>query len=95
MMCRLCDLRCKEVVNICNGACLGVVSDVEFDCDTAKICSLIIYGRPKFFGILGREEDFFIPWDCIECIGQDTVLVRCSNHRERAAAGIFSRILGY
>ena len=75
MMCSLMDLRCKEAVNIQNGACLGCVSDVEFDTCTALICSLIIYGRPRFFGLLGREPDLIIPWGQIKCIGEDTVLV--------------------
>ena len=74
-MCSLMDLRCKEVVNIGNGACLGCVSDVEFDTCTALICSLIIYGRPRFFGLLGREDDYVLPWNCIVRIGNDIILV--------------------
>ncbi len=31
MLCRLSDLRDKEVVNINNGSCMGCVSDVEID----------------------------------------------------------------
>ena len=75
MVCSLMDLRCKEVVNIQNGSCLGCVCDAEFDTGTALICSLIIYGRPRFFGLLGREADIIIPWKQIKCIGEDTVLV--------------------
>lgn len=29
MLCRLSDLRDKEVVNIVNGSCMGCVSDVD------------------------------------------------------------------
>ena len=75
MVCSLMELRCKEVVNIQNGACLGCVCDVEFDTCTAHICTLIIFGRPRFFGLFGREPDLIIPWDQIKCIGEDTVLV--------------------
>ena len=75
MVCSLMELRCKEVVNIQNGACLGCVCDVEFDTCTACICTLIIFGRPRFFGLFGREPDLIIPWDQIKCIGEDTVLV--------------------
>ena len=75
MVCSLMDLRCKEVVNIQNGACLGCVCDVEFDTCTARICTIIIFGRPRFFGLFGREPDLIIPWDQIKCIGEDTVLV--------------------
>ena len=38
MVCSLMDLRCKEVVNIQNGSCLGCVCDAEFDTGTALIC---------------------------------------------------------
>lgn len=76
MLCRVMELRCKEVVNVCDGGCLGCVSDVEVDTETARVVSIVIYGRPKFFGLLGREEDTVIGWECIECIGEDTVLVR-------------------
>ena len=69
------DLRSKEVVNITNGACLGTVSDAEFDTATAMIGTLIIYGRPRFFGLFGREPDTLIDWHKIRCIGEDTVLV--------------------
>lgn len=75
MICSLMDLRCKEVVNVNNGACLGCVCDVEFDTCTAMVCALIIYGRPRFFGLFGREPDTVIAWDQIKCIGEDTVLV--------------------
>ena len=75
MVCSMMDLRCKEVVNIQNGACLGCVSDVEFDTCTALICSLIIYGRPRFFGLFGRENDCVIPWSAVKTIGEDAVLV--------------------
>ena len=73
------DLRCKEVINVKNGARLGFPDDIEFDSCTAKICRLIIFGRAKFFGLFGREEDLFIKWCEIEVIGEDTILVSCDN----------------
>ena len=30
----------------------------------------------KVYGLLGREEDTVICWDEIQCIGEDTVLVK-------------------
>ena len=77
MVCRFDDLRCKEIINIKTGCKLGYVDDIEFETCTAKILKLIVFGKPKFFGILGREEDFFIPWCDIEVIGEDTILVSC------------------
>lgn len=33
-------------------------------------------GRCRFFGLFGREEDFIIPWEAIDKIGDDIILVR-------------------
>ena len=38
--------------------------------------NLIIFGRQKLFGTLGREDDIQIPWENIEVIGEETVLVK-------------------
>ena len=75
MKCRIEDMRNKEVVSVFDGAKLGWVCDVELDTASASMTARVIYGRPKFFGLLGREEDIVIPWDKIRLIGDDTVLV--------------------
>lgn len=51
---RICDLREKEVINICDGERLVFVEDVEFDLCTGKITHIIVPGPCKFFGVLGR-----------------------------------------
>ena len=75
MVCKLEDLKNKSVVNIKNGVNLGFVDDISFDTYSAQVLSLVIYGRKRFFGIFGREEDILIPWDNIKIIGDDVVLV--------------------
>lgn len=69
------DMREKEVISILDGSRLGMVSDIEIDTVTASLTALIVYGRPKLFGFLGREEDVVIPWENVKLIGDDTVLV--------------------
>lgn len=75
MMYKLEDLKIKSVINIRNGSNLGFIDDIVMDISSAKIISLVIYGRKKFFGILGREEDVLVNWDDINMIGDDVVLV--------------------
>lgn len=75
-MTRITDLMEKEVINLDDGQCLGRVCDAEFEICDQKICSLVIFGRLKFFGLLGREEDVIIKWCDIELIGEDTILVK-------------------
>ena len=52
---RICDLREKEVINICDGERLGFVEDVEFDLCTGKITHIIIPGSCKFFDSCGGK----------------------------------------
>ena len=75
MCCRVNDLRNKQVVCVKNGCVLGFISDVEIDTSSGRLQSLVIFGRPRFFGLFGREEDIIIPWAEISVIGHETVLV--------------------
>ena len=79
MTCRIVDMRCKDVINIHDGTRLGTVGDVEVDTCTAKLVAIVIYGRPKFCGLLGHEDDCVICWEDIEVIGEDTILVNCKS----------------
>lgn len=96
MNCRITDMRSKEVVNICNGMKLGYVDDVEVDTRTATVVAIVVYGRPRFFGLLGREEDFVVPWGSIEIIGEDTILVRhdCPLPPRRKKMRFFENLFG-
>jgi YlmC/YmxH family sporulation protein len=69
------ELCAKEVVQVQEGACLGRIDDMTIDPTTATIQSMVMLGRPKLFGLLGREESLIIPWEDIERIGLDAVLI--------------------
>jgi len=72
---RVFDLRRKEVIDSLSGSRVGFIDDVEIDTLTANVRSVVIFGRPRLFGILGKSEDVIIPWSDITLIGEDTVLV--------------------
>ena len=72
---RFSNLKCKEVVNVCDGCRLGYVCDVEVDCRCGQICAIIVPGKGRCFGLLGHGEDFVIPWKCIRQIGDDIILI--------------------
>lgn len=72
-----CELREKEVINLCDGAKLGCPSDFEFNVCEGKITAIIV-PRPSGFLGLSHANDLFIPWNKIECIGEDAILVRLS-----------------
>ena len=69
------DLRYKEVIDIHTGFRLGYVCDAEFDDAEGRLCSLVTPGRAKLFGLLGREDDYVLPWGSIVRLGSDIVLV--------------------
>lgn len=73
------ELRQLEVVNLCDGTRLGYAENFEFEAegDCSRILSLIIEGSRGFLGF-GKEDDLVIPWGRVECIGEDTILVRLS-----------------
>ncbi|MDD4699793.1 MAG: YlmC/YmxH family sporulation protein [Oscillospiraceae bacterium] len=83
MCCRIVDMREKQVICIKDGTILGCVCDVEVDTCNGKLVSIVIFGKSKCFGLFGREEDSVIPWNCIEVIGKDTILVNCDPPRPR------------
>ena len=75
IMCCLEELGSKSVINVKDGICLGRICDIELDAADGRILSLIIFGRSKFFGLFGREEDIIIPWCNIQTIGEDAIIV--------------------
>ena len=96
----------KEVVQLEQGVCLGRADDLELDPATAQLQSLILLGRPRLLGLLGRDESLTIPWQEIETIGTDAVLVHtqlpsaapskpCQKHRQHRTASGSSCVLSW
>ena len=71
------DLRKKDVINVCDGACLGRICDIEIDVNDCegRITAIVVPGVARFFGILRSEEELDIPYPCIRKIGEDVILV--------------------
>lgn len=85
MQCRMRDLRCKEVINICDGCRLGYVADLDIRIPEGQIAAIIVFGPYRFFGLFGRGEEYYIPWECIQRIGDDIVLIDKQFQRREAA----------
>lgn len=71
----LSELRNKEVVETKTGIILGRIDDIEINADDSSIDSVIVYGRPKLFGLMGRDSDIVIKYSDIDLIGKDAILV--------------------
>ena len=81
--CNTADLREKDVINVCDGTCLGCPEDFEVDTKCGKIIALIVVGERSLLGF--KKDVFIVPWDKIQCIGEDTVLVRLNPEELRCA----------
>ncbi len=75
MKCTFGEIRSKEIINVRNGAKLGYADDIEFDSGDLTVKSLIVYGRYRLFGLLGKDDDIVLKCKDIEIIGTDTILV--------------------
>lgn len=72
MGCCIAELRNKDVICKSNGCRLGNVDDVEIDVTCGKLVCIVIYSRGRLFG---RSSDLRIPWEKIEIIGEEVILV--------------------
>ena len=72
---RITDLNCKEVICVSDGRRLGFISDVEIEIPSGNVLAIIVPGPCRILGVIGRKDDFVIPWNCIKRIGPDIVLV--------------------
>ena len=61
--------------NVSDGSRYGWVGDVEVDLESGQVRALVVPGRLRLFGLLGREEDRVFPWEAVRRFGADTILV--------------------
>ena len=72
---RIAELRYKEVISVEDGSRYGYVGDMEVDLETGQVKALVVPGRRRLFGLLGREDDRYIPWGTVRRFGEDIILV--------------------
>lgn len=72
---RIYEIRQKEVINIVNCQKIGFVCDINFDPKSGCIESLIVPGPCKLWGVLGRDQEYIIPFCQVKHIGPDVILV--------------------
>ena len=78
---RLCELKQKEVINICTCKSLGCPADVDIDCKSGCIIALIVPGPGRICGLFGRETECIIPWECVNQVGDDIILVEINEEK--------------
>ena len=72
---RITQLKYKEVISIADGSRFGYIGDLELDLESGQVRALVVPGCRRLFGLLGREEDLYIPWGSVRRFGEDIILV--------------------
>ena len=68
-----CELKRREVINGSDGRRMGHIIDLVFSSDSGKVKGIILpYGKR---GVFGKTQDLFVPWGCVQKIGEDVILV--------------------
>ena len=83
MLYKIAELQYKELVDINSGAKYGFISDLEINTDLGRIENVIVYGKPRALGFLGRNPDVVFPWHAIKRIGADLILVDSGKKEEK------------
>ena len=68
------DFRDKEVISVCDGRRLGFICEIEFDVCDGRITAIVVRSDGGFLGV-GKGCELLIPWEKIQKIGEDIILV--------------------
>lgn len=72
---RICEVRTKEVINMCNCKKLGRVTDLEINLCSGKIEAIIVSEEIGFCNFFCSDNCYLIPYECIKKIGDDLIFV--------------------
>ena len=65
----------KSVISIQNGCDFCGICDIIIDGQNHSLISIVMRGRLRLFGLLGRCPDIVVPVKNIKNIGRDVILV--------------------
>jgi YlmC/YmxH family sporulation protein len=82
---RLHDLTGKEVINLADGARIGMIDECElvFDGNNGQVTALLLPNRINFWRFFQDNRTPSIPWKAIKRIGQDFILVDYEQGNEK------------
>lgn len=82
---RLHELTGKEVINLADGARIGMIDECElvFDGNNGQVTALLLPGHVDFWHFFQENHIPSIPWRAIKRIGQDFILVDYEQGNEK------------
>jgi len=74
---KLGELAGKEIINLSDGAQLGVIgeTDLAIDGESGKIQSIIIPRKGNFMSFWAEKSELVIPWEVVKKIGFEVIIV--------------------
>lgn len=70
------ELKCKQVINVVDGKCLGRIIDLVLDVKTCKILGLVVPSPScNSWSLFRKAKSVFVPFNCICKIGVDVILI--------------------
>ncbi|MCG8400879.1 MAG: YlmC/YmxH family sporulation protein [Firmicutes bacterium] len=74
---RMYELAGKEIININDGARLGVVgeTDLAIDVESGEIQSIILPRKGNMLNFWAEKQELVIPWDAVKKIGLEVIIV--------------------
>lgn len=84
----LSDLAGKEIINLHDGAKLGLVGDADLDIAASGAVEAIILGTrgggfSGFWSSKGERDQLVIPWKTIKKVGSEVIIVDLEDNSER------------
>lgn len=82
---RLSHLAGKEVINLSDGARLGIISECEltFDHKSGHIHTLLLPPHNTLLSFFSENKMAIIPWKAIKRIGEEVIIVDLNNAYNR------------
>ena len=69
------ELKCRDVINICDGRKLGKPIDILFN-DRACVEGIVVPAPGGLMGLIRADrEGYVIPWQRVRRIGDDVILL--------------------
>ncbi len=72
---RMCELRTKEVINMCSCKKIGYVVDIEVNLCSGCVEAIIVPRLEGVCGLFGKDSVCVIPYECIQKVGDDIIFV--------------------
>lgn len=74
---RMVELSGKQIINIANGVCLGMVgeSDLTVELSSGRIQAIIVPRRSNPINFWVEKQCLIIPWEAVKKIGTEVIIV--------------------